>query len=220
MGVVVISPIRAYLGPHQLQRIIGEAGLMGPALLVVLCAIGTCFFVPITVFVVAGAAIFGPYPGLACVIPGALAGAAISYLAARRLGREFVHSLIGHRLSKYDDRIELNGFKAVLLLRLMFLPFAPLNYLAGLTKVRFRDFFFATAIGEALTIFATIFFIGEIRDIWISGDRGRLFSARIALSLGSLIALGLIAKLAQSKYAGKPAQSLSDSPRPPDDRSE
>ena len=172
IGLVEIAPIRAHLELDQFQKLIGEAGLMGPALLVMFCAIGGCLFVPVTVFVVIGVAMFGPYLGFTCAFLGALAGAVISYLTARRLGREFVYSLIGDRLRNYDGLIERNGFKAVLFLRLMFMPFAPVNYCAGLTKVRFWDYFFATALGEAATIFVTTFFIGEIRDIWISGDSG------------------------------------------------
>jgi uncharacterized membrane protein YdjX (TVP38/TMEM64 family) len=218
IGLLEISPIKAHLRPDQFQRIIGEAGLMGPALLVIFCAVGTCFFVPGTVFIGVGAAMFGPYLAFACVWPGALAGAVISYLTARRLGREFVHSLIGDRLKKYDELIERNGFKAILLLRLMFVPFAPMNYGAGLTKVRFWDYFFATALGEAVTIFVITFLIGEIREIWISGDPGWLFSARTALCLGFLIGLALIAKLVQRKYESRIAPSLSNPRRPPDDR--
>ncbi len=220
IGLVEISPIRAYLGPDLFQGIIGQAGLMGPALLVIFCAVGTCVFVPVTVFVGIATAMFGPYLGFACVCPGALAGAVISYFTARRLGRQFVYPLMGDRLRNYDGLIERNGFKAVLFLRLMFVPFAPLNYGAGLTKVRFWDYFFATALGEVATIFVTTFFIGEIRDIWISGDPGRLFSGKMALSLGFLVALAFIVKLVQRKYESRLAPSLSDSHRPPGDRSQ
>src|SRR5208283_2798464 len=100
------------------------------------------------------------------------------------------------------------------------MPFARVNYCAGLMKVRFWNYFFATALGEAETIFVTTFFIGEIREIWISGDSGALFFARLALSLGFLIALALIAKRVQRKYGSRPAPSLSYSHRPPNDRSE
>ena len=95
-----------------------------------------------TVFVGIGAAMFGPYLGFACVWPGALAGAVLSYLTARRLGREFVYSLIGDRLRNYDGLIERNGFKAVLFLRLMFVPFAPMNYGAGTDEGPLSGLFF------------------------------------------------------------------------------
>ena len=220
IALVKILPTKAYFGLDQFQKIIGEAGLMGPALLVIFCAVGTCLFVPVTVFIGIGVAMFGPYLGFTCAFLGALAGAVTSYLTARWLGREFVYSLIGDRLRNYDNLIERNGFKAVLFFRLMFMPFAPVNYCAGLTKVRFWDYLCATTLGEVATIFVTTFFIGEVRGIWISGDRGLLFSGRMALSIGFLIALALIAKLVQRKYGSRPAPSLSYSHRPPDDRSE
>jgi uncharacterized membrane protein YdjX (TVP38/TMEM64 family) len=157
IGLVEIAPIRVHLELDQFQRIIGEAGLMCPALLVMFCAIGSCFFVPVTVFAAIGVAMFGPYLGFSCAFLGALAGAVVSYLTARRLGREFVYSLIGERLRNYDDLIVQNGFKAVLFLRLMFMPFARVNYCAGLTKVRFWNYFFATALREAETVFVTTF---------------------------------------------------------------
>ena len=199
IGLVEISPIKAHLGPDRFQGIIGKAGLMGPALLVIFCAVGTCLFIPVTVFVAAGAALFGPYMAFACVCPGALAGALIAYLTARKLGRQFVYSFIGDRLRNYDGLLERNGFKTVLFLRLMFTPFAPLNYAAGLTKVRFWDYFFATALGEAVTVSVFIFFIGMIREIYLSGDWSQLFSSKMALALGFLIALALIAKWVQKK---------------------
>ncbi|MGC9963974.1 MAG: VTT domain-containing protein [Syntrophobacteraceae bacterium] len=211
IGIVEFTPLKAYLKPEQLQKIISEAGLMGPALLVISCTVGTCLFIPGTVFVGIGAAIFGPGLSFACVWPGALAAAAISFAIARSLGRDFVASLIGDRLKKYDDSIGRNGFKTVLFLRLMFVPFAPMNFGMGLTKVRFRDYFFATALGEAATIFVVTFFIGALRDIWISGDWGRLFSARLVLSLGFLMALVLGANLARSKFERRPAPAVSPS---------
>ncbi len=220
IGLVEIAPMKAHLEPDQFQRTIGEAGLMAPALLVMFCAIGSCLFVPVTVFVAIGVAMFGPYLGFTCAFLGALAGAVIAYFTARRLGRVFVYSLIGERLRDYDDLIEQNGFKAVFFLRLMLTPFARVNYCAGLTKVRFWNYFFATALGEAGTIFVTTFFIGQIREIWISGGWGALFFARMALPLGFLIALALVAKRVQRKYGSRPAPSLSYFHRPPNDRSE
>jgi len=199
VGLVEFSFMKAHLKADLFQRIISEAGLMGPALLAISCSVGTCFFIPETIFVGIGAALFGPFRGFAWVWPGVLAGAAVSFLIARTLGRNFVSSLIGDRLRKYDCLIERNGFKAVFLLRLMFVPFAPVNFGMGLTKVRFWDFFFATALGEALTIFVVIFFIGKTREIYFSGDWSRLFSTEMFLSLGFMISLALIAKLVHRK---------------------
>jgi uncharacterized membrane protein YdjX (TVP38/TMEM64 family) len=199
IGLMEFSTIKAHFKPERLQTLISEAGLMGPALLMISCSVGTCLLIPLMVFVGIGAALFGPYWGFAWVWSGTLAGSSISFLIARTLGRNFVSSLIGDRLRKYDCLIEVNGFKAVLLVRLMFVP-ALVNFAMGLTKVRFWDYFFATALGEAVTIFVFTFFIGMIREIYLSGDWSQLISAKMAMALGFLIALALIAKLVQRKY--------------------
>jgi uncharacterized membrane protein YdjX (TVP38/TMEM64 family) len=209
--IVEFTPLKACLKPEQLEKIMSEAGLMGPALLVIACAVGTCLFVPGTVFVGIGVAIFGPGLSFACVLLGALAAAAISFAISRHLGRDFVVSLIGDRLKRCDDSNCRNGFKTVLFLRLMFVPFAPLNFGMGLTKVRFRDYFFATALGEAATIFVVTFFIGALRDIWISGDWGRLLSVRMVLSLGFLMASVFGANLVRSKFERKQALAVRSS---------
>lgn len=197
------DPVTACFKPDQLQKIIGGAGLMGPALLVIACVVGSCFFIPGTVFVGIGTAALGPFVAFACVWPGALAAAAISFLLARTVGRAFVVAHFGDRLGRYDDSIGRNGFKTVLLLRLMFVPFAPMNFGMGLTKVRFWDFFFATALGEAATISVITFCLGGLRDVWICKDWVRLLSARTVLSLGCLVVLAIIANLVQKKFEKK-----------------
>jgi uncharacterized membrane protein YdjX (TVP38/TMEM64 family) len=140
----------------------------------------------------------------ACVWPGIVAGAALSYVAARKLGRDLIYSLAGARLMRYDDLMERSGFKAVLLLRLMFLPLAPVSYGAGLMKVRFWDYFLATALGEAVTVLAVTLFIGELREAWISGEGRRLFATGAVFSFLLLVALVLVAGLLKRKYARKP----------------
>ena len=199
IALAELSPLNAYLRPDRFQEIVRQAGPMGPAFLLVSCAVCTCFFVPGTIFVAVGAVLFGPWLSFACALPGALVASAVSFLVARRLGRDFVASLLGDRLKCYDESICRNGFRTVLFLRLAFMPFAPMNYCMGLTKVLFRDYFFATAIGEAATILVIAFFFGELRDTWMSRDWSRLISARVLLAFGFIIALAVLARLFQKK---------------------
>lgn len=196
LALVQFTSIKTHFTPEQFQKIIAEAGLMGPVLVMIFCAAGTCIFIPGTVLIGIGAAMYGPLWGFACVWPGALAGAAMAFLIARTLGRELVTSIIGDRLKIYDDMIERNGFSAVLFLRLMCMPFAPLSFGLGLTKVRFRDFMLGTALGGAATIFIIAFFVGTLQEVWLSGDWGRLFSARVAVSIALLAFLSAVPKIA------------------------
>ena len=95
------------------------------------------------------------------------------------LGREFAASLIGdNRLKKYDDAIERNGFATVLYLRLVYFPFTAMNFGMGLTKVRFRDYFWGTGLGMLVGTFIFTFFVGTIKEVWASGDWANLLNLR------------------------------------------
>jgi uncharacterized membrane protein YdjX (TVP38/TMEM64 family) len=116
-----------------------------------------------------------------------MAGASAAFWIGRTLGREFAASLIGDRLKKYDDAIERNGFATVLYLRLVYFPFTPMNFGMGLTKVRFWDYFFGTGLGIIVGTFIFVFFLGTLREVWISGDWSGLLSAKVFFSLALFV---------------------------------
>jgi len=79
---------------------------------------------------------------------GATAGATAAFLIGRRLGRDDLQAIAGRHLGRLDSLLERQGFLAVLYLRLIpVVPFNALNYAAGVTGVRLRDYVAATAIG-------------------------------------------------------------------------
>jgi uncharacterized membrane protein YdjX (TVP38/TMEM64 family) len=110
-------------------------------------------------------------------------GASAAFFIGRTLGRDFAASLIGNKLKKYDDAIERNGFATVLYLRLVYFPFTPMNFGMGLTKVRFRDYFFGTGLGIIVGTFIFTFFIGTLKEVWISGDWSQLVSWKVFFSV-------------------------------------
>lgn len=83
----------------------------------------------------------------------------------------------------------------MLYLRLIYVPFSIMNFGMGLTKVRFWDYFFATGIGILAGTFILTFFIGAVREAWISGDWSGPVLLRVFLSLGLLVASLLLPKV-------------------------
>jgi uncharacterized membrane protein YdjX (TVP38/TMEM64 family) len=158
-------------------------------------AVGVCVFLPGTLLTGLGAAIFGAYWGFVYVWFGAMAGASGAFWIGRTLGREFAASLIGDKLKKYDDAIERNGFATVLYLRLVYFPFTPLNFGMGLTKVHFRDYFFGTGVGIIVGTFIFTFFIGTLKDVWISGNWTELLSYKVFFSIALFIFSFFIPKI-------------------------
>jgi uncharacterized membrane protein YdjX (TVP38/TMEM64 family) len=193
--LVRYTPVRSYLTPKALGSFLEAVGFWAPLVFMLFYALGVCLFLPGTLLTGLGAAVFGPYWAFVYVWFGAMAGASAAFIIGRTLGREFAASLIGDKLKKYDDAVERNGFATVLYLRLVYFPFTPMNFGMGLTKVRFWDYFAGTGLGIIVGTFIFTFFIGTLKNVWVSGNWGELLSAKVFFSVALLIFSFFIPKI-------------------------
>jgi uncharacterized membrane protein YdjX (TVP38/TMEM64 family) len=123
-------------------------GLWGPAVYILLYAVGPSFLVPGAVMTIAGGLAFGALWGSVYSLVGADAGALIAFAAGRFLGRSFVEHVVGRRFEKLLARIGRHGFQIIFYLRLVpLIPYNALNLLAGASPITFRDYFWASMIG-------------------------------------------------------------------------
>ena len=187
IAIARFTPIKGFLTPSGLGRFLERTGIWGPVIFALVYAAGVCLFIPGTLLTTLGGAIFGAYQGFLYVWVGAMLGASASFWIARTLGRDLAASLVGDRLKKYDEAIERNGFATVLYLRLVYFPFTPMNFGMGLTRVRFRDYFFGTALGIVVGVFIFTFFVGAVRDVWASGDWRGLLSLKVLFSVALFV---------------------------------
>jgi uncharacterized membrane protein YdjX (TVP38/TMEM64 family) len=185
--VIRFTSVKEFLTQEALGHFLESAGFWAPLAFVAVYTAGICLFVPGTLLTALGAAIFGAYRGFLYVWIGAMAGASAAFWIGRTLGREFAASLIGDRLKKYDDAIERNGFATVLYLRLIYFPFTAMNFGMGLTKVRFRDYFWGTALGILVGTFIFTFFVGTLKEVWASGNWRQLFSFKVFFSVALFV---------------------------------
>ena len=74
-------------------------------------------------------------------------------------------------------------FATVLYLRLAWMPFSPMSYGMGLTKVRFRDFFLGTALGIVVAIFIITYFVGTVKEAWTDGHWEQLLTWKTGMAL-------------------------------------
>jgi uncharacterized membrane protein YdjX (TVP38/TMEM64 family) len=185
--VVRYTMVKGLLNADELGALLKGAGFWAPLLYLAVFVAGVCLFVPGTLLMTLGAAIFGPFQGFVYAWMGAMLGAIVAFLIGRYLGRDFAASLVGEKLKKYDDAIEREGFATVLYLRLICVPYSPLNFGMGLTKVRFWDYFFGTALGIVIFIFAFTFMVGTLKEVWASGQWAELLSWKIFVSTALVI---------------------------------
>ena len=178
------TPAKTTFSAARLESFLENIGIWAPPAFMAIYALGVCLFIPGTVLGALGAVCFGAYLGFVYVWVGAMIGASGAFFIGRYLGREFAASLIGDKLKRYDDAIARNGFATVLYLRLIYFPFTPMNFGMGLTRVRFWDYFFGTGLGILAGTFIFLFFIGTLKEVWVSGNWGALLSLKVLFSLG------------------------------------
>ena len=133
---------------EQVQQTVASWGWAGGAVFVGLYAAITLTPAPKNVLSVAAGLIFGFAGALALVYLGALLGAAAAFALGRWLGRDAVERYTGTRVARLDELVRRRGLAAVIGVRLIpVIPFTAINYGAGLTAVRLRDYALGTAIG-------------------------------------------------------------------------
>ena len=179
--------------PGGLERIIESTDpFWAPLLFVLIYTVGTCLLLPASLFILLGAAMFGPFQGFLYGWIGAMTGAIIAFFAGRALGRGVIESLMGDRLRKYDDAIGRNGFTTVLYLRLINTPLIPMSFGMSLTGIRFRDYATGTGAGIITGLFILTSFGGAIGDAWVTKSWEELISPKLCLASALFILSCLI----------------------------
>lgn len=155
--------------PERIRGFVLSFGVWAPA--VYLLAYGQPIVpLPASVMTITGGIAFGPAWGTAAALTGATIRACSEFLVARLLGREAVSKLLKGKVAKFDQKISENGFKTVLLIRLIpNLPFDVQNYGLGFTRVPFASYALASFIGMGPGAFAYVYFGASLTDpkqIW------------------------------------------------------
>lgn len=104
--------------------------------------------IPTNLIAIMGGTLFGPIKGFLLTMVGFFITGTIAFYISRLLGRDFVEGLLGKKFIKLDKNMEEKGFKILFFLRLPpVIPFDPLSYACGLTKIKYRDFILASLFG-------------------------------------------------------------------------
>jgi uncharacterized membrane protein YdjX (TVP38/TMEM64 family) len=127
------------------------------------------FFIPASVFTSLGAVLFGGWLGLLLNFVSANIGGVLSFLTARYLLRDAAGKILQKgQFKKLDDKAEEHGFSVIIYLRLMFVPFTYLSFAAGLSKMKFKDFFWATLIGVIPGLVVVTFLAAAVKKLLLT----------------------------------------------------
>ena len=157
-----------------------------PLLFVVVYTVTAAIGIPPAVLTLAGGALFGTTFGIVYSWIGAVLGAVGGYAVAAGLGGNAIRQVLGRHRDKLDRLLEGATFMALLRLRVNpIVPFNVLNFASGLSKVPFREYFFATVVGVLPAIAVYAYFADSV----VAGATGARERAAWHVAIAGIVML-------------------------------
>lgn len=142
-------------------------------------------FPPIAPLSLTAGLAFGAVRGAIYLMIAALIGTGITFMLSRFFGRRLVEKILKGKFRELDKRLSDYGFMTILFFRVIpIVPYEILNYASGLSKIKFKDYFFATLLGFIPGVIIASFFgesLGEIKGF------KDLFSLKFLVALGFMV---------------------------------
>lgn len=184
-----------HLTVEAVETHVRSFGVWAPIGFVALYGLATVAMVPGSVFDLAGGALWGPYVGSLINLAGGTLGAALAFLVARYVARDWVQVRAGPRTKGIVQSVDADGWKFVAFVRIVpIFPYNVMNYLLGLTHIAFHHYILATIVfmSPATVVYT---YIGHASRQAIAGDTDNLRYALLALGLiGVLLVLPRVYK--------------------------
>lgn len=147
------------ISEDEFKNKINSFGTWGPVIYVAVYLLRPLILFPAGILSASAGLIWGTLKGFLVLQVAANISSTAEFFIARRFARSGIERFLKGRILKLDEKIGKRGFLTVLLIRII--PNAPWdiqNLSLGLTKVKFRDYFWATLIGIMPGSFAFVFF--------------------------------------------------------------
>ncbi len=202
---IYLSPLREHLNREDIRAAVGQLrGLWyGPLVFMGLYAVACIFAIPASLFVLSAGLIWGWKIGGTWAMIGGMAGAIGSFLAGRFIGEGLLERFgrVGRAVAQQVDHA---GFKSLLVLRFIpGIPFAVLNYGAGVAGVGLLDFILATLLGMAPSVYIFAYCADALYNGTMSqGDALKRVGLAALLLLALVLIPGIAKNLAARRRAG------------------
>lgn len=145
------------LNPTELtQRLLlaCRSGPAGPLLFVGVAALSPLLLVPAALLGSLAGACFGPAYGVLYTLVGCNLSALLTYSLGRLSRQEQGH--LARLCAHYGPQLQRRPLLSVIVLRLSFLPYDPVNYLVGLLHVRLWPFLLGNTLGSLPGVIAIV----------------------------------------------------------------
>lgn len=133
---------------EQLQTWLQQMGIWAPIIYILLYTVGTILILPSTPLNLTGGAIFDIWWGTLWTTVAAIIAAITAFAFTRTVGRELIAKKLAGRWEAIDVEMRKGGLFYMFAIRLLpIIPYGLVNFAAGLTSIRFRDYLIGTILG-------------------------------------------------------------------------
>ena len=186
-------------------------GVYGPLLFIVIYFLRPLLLFPATLLTIAAGFVFGPILGVILIVIGSNASALLAYAIGRFFGQGFLgEDRSGGIVQRYTVRMRDHSFETVFIMRLIFLPYDLVNYLAGFLRIHWLPFIVATALGALPGTLAFTLFGASIErfDGGIPSLNPRVLAISFAIFLVSLGLSRLVKRRSAERRAGEAHEGM------------
>ncbi len=169
IGATIVAYIYIpYTSPDEITRLMERAGAVAPAVFILVTAVKPAiFFLPSLGLTIVAGTLFGPVWGTVYVIAGGAVSTIVGFYMTRLFARGRIKEFLKtrERLLSLDEKMTTSGFKTTLMLRAFNLPWDVVSYGAGLSGVRFKDFYLASLAAIVPVSFIYTYFGSSIMHV-------------------------------------------------------
>lgn len=130
-------------------EVVREAGAWGPAVFVLLLAVGNGLGAPGFLFLLPAVAIWPPWETFVLMWLGSIGAGLVGYAFARGVGRRFVEHYLPRRLRSFDTYLGTRAVRNVAFLRATLYLATPVHWGLGLSSVTLRPLMIGSLVGFA-----------------------------------------------------------------------
>lgn len=159
------------LTPESFRDFVLSLGIAGPIIYISIFVVRPVFLIPSIALFVGGGLAFGPVWGPLYASAGAAMGGTVGFWIARKLGHDYVKSKLKFGADVIDNT-KFNFSMVWLLSLIPVMPVTVINYGAGLSPMKFKNYIVAHVLGLTPRAFAygyfgsTLLEIGSTRFRW------------------------------------------------------
>lgn len=148
-----------WVDPARIKAFVLSFGALAPVIWVLLYLVAVFLPYGTTVMTMAAGLAFGTFQGGILTYFVSVFASLLPFAVARHLGRDWVERRVGGtRAEKYVELINRHAFLFFFYLRLLpTLPYEVQNHVAGVTRITYRHFLLASALGNGPILFVLVF---------------------------------------------------------------